>query len=293
MREERLEVAGVGIQVEDEGGDGVPVLLLHYGGANLRMWDPVIPYLSGRFRCVALDLRGHGKSDAPRFGYRPDDFAGDVAGVLDALGVRSTHIIGCSLGAEVGLSLAADHPDCVRSFVADGALASEYGPYGLREAACVQDDPEVRERLRKMAERPEASYPSREALVEATAVMFEGSPYWNGALEAVTAYGAIETEEGAFVSAWRKWARDAYMRHYYELRVEDYYPRVACPVLMLPDEDTKADSKQFGIVQSLSELPPQCEVEVVPGSDHPFSWMRIPEAMAEVVLGFLARVEGE
>jgi len=61
------------------------------------------------------------------------DRACDIVGVLDALGIRQTHIAGTSIGAEVGLSLAAHHALRIRSLVAEGALHSEYGPYGIRE----------------------------------------------------------------------------------------------------------------------------------------------------------------
>lgn len=291
MLAKKIPINGVGIQVEDHGGSSTPVLFMHYGGANLRMWDPVVSHIQDRFRCITLDLRAHGQSDAPSTGYRIDDFANDVAGVLDALEVPNAHVVGCSIGAEVGLSLAANHPEKVLSLVADGALASEYGQYGVREHASLDEDTEMLEKLRAMVERPENVYETREALVEATAAMYEGSGYWNEWLEAVTAYGAIEMDDGTFVNAWRKWARDEYMRGYFRIQVEAYYPRVKCPVLMLPDEDTKADETQFDIVQRLSKLPEECEIAVVPGSDHPFGWMLIPEAMASAVLGFVTKVD--
>ena len=292
MQAQRLLVGGGGIQIEDHGGTGTPVLLIHYGGANLRMWDPVTPHLqSEQHRCIALDLRAHGRSDAPPTGYHVDDMARDVAGVMDSLGIAQGHVVGCSIGAEVGLSLAANYPDKVLSLVADGALCSEYGPYSVREATGSSEDPDIQETLRKMVERPEKTHESREALVEATCGMFEGSGYWNEWLEAVTAYGAVETEDGKFVSSWRKWGRDEYMENYFTLRVEDYYARVTCPVLMLPDEDTQENEQEFDIVMRLAQLPKQCNIAVVPGSNHPFGWMLMPEAMANAVLTFLKKVE--
>jgi len=292
MQARRLTAGGVAIQIEDHGASGTPVLLLHFSGANLRMWDPIIPHLQPARRCVAVDLRAHGRSDAPPSGYHANDFADDVAGVIDALEIGRAHVIGCSLGAEVGLALAARDPGKVASLVCDGALASEYGAYGTRDAPSLAEDAEVQERLRAMEERPEKVYESSESLVEVTRALYEGSQYWNDALERMTAYGVVETGDGAFVSAWRKRARDAYMRGYFELRVEDYYSRVSCPVLMLPDEETKADEQAFEIVTRLSELPGDCEVVVVPGSDHPFGWMLIPDAMADTVVRFFRRVEG-
>ena len=80
---------------------------------------------------ILVDLRGHGKSDKPRTGNHIDQMAKDVAGVMDRLEIDHAHVVGSSLGAEVGLSLAANYPQRVTSLVCDGALYSEYGPYGI------------------------------------------------------------------------------------------------------------------------------------------------------------------
>ena len=79
-------------------------------------------------------------SNVTRFLTDCTDRACDIVGVLDALGIRQTHIVGTSIGAEVGLSLAAHHALRIRSLVAEGALHSEYGPYGIREPKSFEHD---------------------------------------------------------------------------------------------------------------------------------------------------------
>jgi len=291
MRARKIDVNGVGIQVEDHGGDGPPIILLHHGGANLRVWDSVIPYLRDTCRCIALDLRAHGRSDAPQAGYHIDDMADDVSGVMDGLGAGRAHVVGSSIGAEVGLSLAANQPARVLSLVAEGALSSEYGPYGVREATSLADDEAMLKQLREGAERPEKVYESVEALVDSVRSLYQKHEIWHPAMETVLAYGVVETPDGQAVDAWRKWARVAYMENYFNLRVEDYYRRVTCPVLMLPGEQEAQDEQQFEIMTRLSKLPEQCEIVVVPGAVHPFGWMLIPERMAAAVLGFLRKIE--
>ena len=294
LQQRQIRTGDVDIQIEDHEGPGAPVLFLHFSGANLRMWDRIIPQMKSAHRCIAVDLRGHGKSSAPASGYNASDFAGDVLGVLDALAIGRAHLVGSSLGAEVGLRLAAAHPERVLSLTADGALCSEYGPYGTRPFPSLDEDSDMLERLQAMTEREEKTYVSADALVKATQAMYEGSPYWDEALAAVTAYGVAQREDGAFVNAWRKWANDEYMRDYFRLHVEEDWSRVCCPVLMLPDEDVQGDTTAFDIVKRLSALPQgPCEILVVPGSDHPFSWMRIPEAMADATLSFLRQVDSE
>jgi pimeloyl-ACP methyl ester carboxylesterase len=74
----------------------------------------------GGFRVLACDARGHGRSGAPAdrtaYGYR--DLAGDVVGVMDALGVESALLVGASMGCHTALRVALDHPDRVAGIVA-------------------------------------------------------------------------------------------------------------------------------------------------------------------------------
>lgn len=219
------------------------------------MWDPVLPYFTAGYRCIALDLRAHSLSDAPMTGYHIDDMAGDVLGVMDALGVERAHVVGSSIGAEVGLSMAVNYPERMLSLVAEGAFRSEYGPYSMREVADIADDPEMRKRLEDRRASSEKTYPSRAALVEESGSFYKQHSLWNPTVESVLEYGALDIEEGCFVSAWRKHASDAYMEHYMQLRFEDYYARVICPVLMLPDEDDAKDEKTLDIMTRLSKLP--------------------------------------
>jgi 3-oxoadipate enol-lactonase len=87
-------------------GDGPPVLLGSSLGATSGMWDGQLP-LSERFRLIRYDHRGHGGSPSPPGPYEIADLAGDV---LD-LGIERAHYVGLSIGAMVGMWLAANAPD--------------------------------------------------------------------------------------------------------------------------------------------------------------------------------------
>ena len=67
------------------------------------------------FSCIAIDLPGSGESDKPAGPYSTDGYADQVASFLDAIGIDRAHVAGVSLGAAVGIHLAARHPDRVRS----------------------------------------------------------------------------------------------------------------------------------------------------------------------------------
>ena len=92
-----------------------PVLLLHAGIADRRMWDPIWPTLTSSRDVVRVDLRGFGEStERPAGPWSP---RADVLATLDALGVDRAHVVGCSFGAGVAVELALERPGAVASLV--------------------------------------------------------------------------------------------------------------------------------------------------------------------------------
>ena len=111
----------------DVAGDpGAPaVLLVHAGVADRRMWDAVVPALARTFRVIRPDLRGFGDSplpvgDGPTADGEPTrryTNAGDLAALLDELGVADVAVVGSSFGGKVALELTTAHPGKVRELV--------------------------------------------------------------------------------------------------------------------------------------------------------------------------------
>ncbi|MEJ6022689.1 alpha/beta fold hydrolase [Ramlibacter sp. PS4R-6] len=95
-----------------------PLLLLHGGGQSAHTWDAFCLAMSGRFRCVALDQRGHGDSQWSDAGeYALADHARDVAALVDALALHRPIVVGMSMGGVNGIAYAASHPDRVGGLV--------------------------------------------------------------------------------------------------------------------------------------------------------------------------------
>ncbi len=94
-------------------GEGPPILFLHGFPEFHFAWRHQVPVLSERFRTIAIDLPGYGKSDRPRRGYSIPRLARDVVGALDALGISKTHVVGHDWGGVLAWGLAALHPDRV------------------------------------------------------------------------------------------------------------------------------------------------------------------------------------
>jgi pimeloyl-ACP methyl ester carboxylesterase len=99
----------------DVQGEGEPLLLIPYTAADHACYAFQLPAYTEHFSCVAIDLPGSGESDKPAGPYSTEGYADQVAAFLTAVGIERAHIAGVSLGAAVGLHLAARHPDRVRS----------------------------------------------------------------------------------------------------------------------------------------------------------------------------------
>jgi 3-oxoadipate enol-lactonase len=110
----QVEVDQLTINYEVQ-GEGEPLLLIPYTSADHACYAFQLPAYTEHFRCIAIDLPGSGESDKPAGPYSTDGYADQVAAFLAAIGVERAHVAGMSLGAAVGIHLAARHPDRVRS----------------------------------------------------------------------------------------------------------------------------------------------------------------------------------
>lgn len=119
-----------------DGPEGAPdLVLLHAIGTSLQMWAPQVPELSRDRRVISVDLRGHGRSPVPPGPYTMGELAGDVFAVLDRLGIERASICGLSLGAMVGMAMAASAPERVDRLVAAGVVAVPSSPTAWHERA--------------------------------------------------------------------------------------------------------------------------------------------------------------
>lgn len=287
MQEKRVKVDQIELQIREYEQEGDAIVFLHFGGANLMMWQQTVPYFQDHYRLILVDLRGHGKSDEPETGYDIDEMASDVIGIMQHLELERAHVIGSSMGAEVGLSIAANYPERMISLVCDGALSSEYGPYGTWEGSKTDFEEHVTGQLEEMQNRPETVFSSVDAFVAARQELTEKYVGWNNYFEAMESYGARKVGEGEYRKAFGKQALVGYMQHYFHYRFEDYYKGVECPLLMLPGEDGLEDERERAAMEGLVALTKQGEIVIVDGWMHPYGWLLDPKEMSKVILKFL------
>ncbi len=95
-------------------GQGYPLLLLHAGIADSRMWDDQFPIFAQHYRTIRYDLRGFGQTR-----WESGIFANyeDPAALFNALNVQKAHVIGVSFGSKIALDFALAHPELVASLV--------------------------------------------------------------------------------------------------------------------------------------------------------------------------------
>src|SRR5829696_2859275 len=106
-------------------GDGPPLVLVMGIGYDSSLWTlQQVPVLSTRFRVVLLDNRDAGRSSRADHQYTIADMADDVAGLLDALDIRRTHLLGLSMGSMIGMEFALRHADRLDRLVLAGPAAA-------------------------------------------------------------------------------------------------------------------------------------------------------------------------
>jgi len=122
-----LDLPGHGRIHAETDGAGPTVVFVHADFVDGRLWDGVRTLLRDRFRTVAYDKLGYGRSDPAR---GPVVRRRELAAVVDALGLESFHLVGCSNGGQQALDFTLEHPDRVRSLTLVNASPSGWQPQG-------------------------------------------------------------------------------------------------------------------------------------------------------------------
>lgn len=99
-------------------GEGEPLVFVHAGIADMRMWDPQVGAFAERHRVIRYDMQGFGGSPAAVGAYSHHE---DLRGLLDVLGVRRASFVGCSVGGKTVIDFALEHPRMVEALVLVGS----------------------------------------------------------------------------------------------------------------------------------------------------------------------------
>jgi pimeloyl-ACP methyl ester carboxylesterase len=233
--EPSLEPAGYVVEVRpgdrihflDWGGRGEPGVLLIHGLSNTAWsWAPVARRLVAVRRVVAMDLRGHGLSDAPTGAYRAEDLVGDVVAAAEGSGLLATDgggivLAGHGFGAIVAAWTAAElGRRCVRLVLVDGGWEDLAATSGM----------DVEEFLRSLDEPPEVL-----ASLDAFLADRRGydPPSWDADQDRAARATVVETPAGRVVPSTRPHALEASVRAMFEYRPSEVLGRVEAPIVGL------------------------------------------------------------
>jgi len=150
LRHAGIRRYGSGFAVVDGGflyyeimGRGEPLVLIHGGGLDRRMWDAQVRTLAKQYRVLLYDVRGHGLSSRTPPVYSDH---GDLRQLLEQLRITRVHVMGLSLGGRIAIDFAIEHPEMVRSLIPVAPGLSGYNFVG----------PDLKENLQRLMEALQA-----------------------------------------------------------------------------------------------------------------------------------------
>ena len=123
-----IDIHGERLAYYDE-GRGEAILLIHGMAGSSQTWREILPPLAKKYRVIAPDLLGHGRSAKPRTDYSLGAFAVGLRDLLDELEVDSATVVGHSLGGGIAMQFLYQHPDYCRRLVllSSGGLGQDVG----------------------------------------------------------------------------------------------------------------------------------------------------------------------
>lgn len=269
----RIRVGNLELHCRLWGAASTPSLLLVHGaGMHARWWDPLVSVLAARYRLIVPDLRGHGESDwAEPPAYMIEDFAGDLAALLDHLDVRRAAIFGHSMGGRVAAWMAAN--------MSERAWAC--GLLETRLSALSQDRIDAWRGTRAGKGARQGFATRAEALAK-----FRITPDEPGIAQAIRehlAEHAVEDERGEWFLRF-----DRGVLQLDGSRIADFFPllrRITCPTLIVRGQSSTVlgESGCAAMVQTL----PRGELALLPGGHH--CVLAHPDAAGAVLVEFLSR----
>jgi 3-oxoadipate enol-lactonase len=177
----KATVNGISVNYTLEGPANAPVVTMsHSLATDLSMWDPTVPALTGSFRVLRYETRGHGKTDAPKGAYTLDQLADDALALLKSLGISRTHWVGLSMGGMIGQTLALKAPEIFLSLSlcdTSSRIPAEAKPLWadrIKTAEAQGMEPLVQPTLERWFTEPFRK--SRKDVIDKVAVMIRNTP---------------------------------------------------------------------------------------------------------------------
>ena len=277
------EVGDLTMRYQDWGGDGPPVMALHGLASSAHWYDLAVPYLRDRFRVVAPDQRGHGKTTQASSGYDWGTLAGDITRLMDHLGIAKATVFGHSWGGHVASNLAVRHPDRVRGVVLiDGGFQD-----GRMRAGATWES--FRDRV-----RPRDVSGNKEQFLDRLRVQL--ADCWSNQLEGIVLSMVYEDDEGQIQDILRPENHAQVTRQMWDEPASKVLPQIRRPTLIVPAEPRpERANTEFAImrreqVEMASRVIPSAQVRWISDTSHDIGYHQ-PRELASVITEFLDSLE--
>jgi len=237
------------LEALDFGGDGPGVLLLHGLAGTAREWEDTAGWLTETHRVVALDQRGHGRSERRPADISREAFRADAVAAIEQLGLAPVVLIGQSLGGHTAFLVAAHRPELVRGLV-------------VAEASPASEEPGTAAEIGRMLSKWPAEFTSVSAAQEFLGGDTARARAWARNLDGLRPAFAVDVMvqaiEAAADARWDEWRR------------------VGAPTLVIRGEEGELSERDAG---EMVMTVPEAEVVTVPGGhdvhlDAPAAWRK-------------------
>ena len=249
----------------DDHGVGLPVIFLHAFPLNRRMWAGELMALlgEGRYRLVALDWRGFGESEITNGISSMELFAGDVAGLMDALGIQNAILCGLSMGGYAAFAFLRKYPQRVAGLI-------------LADTRPGADTPEAQANRENVAQIAETQGTGAIADLQVPRLISEYTHRHHPEVEARVRQLIDEATPQGIAAASRGMAQRA--------DSTELLGGITCPTLVIVGEQDALIPP--AVTQDYASRIPGAQFAVIPQAGH-LSNLEQPEAFLQAIGGFL------
>lgn len=284
FQERFFQASEVSIHFAEGPQNGAPLVLLHGLARDWKSFSAILPELSSRFHVFAVDLRGHGKSSHIPRGYRITQFAQDVSEFIATMLPNGTTVFGHSLGAMVGLSVAAREKCGVKALIVGDTMitpakfeTSMYSPL-FRQLHALMELDGSQEELARGIGKISLEVPGIPELLHIEELPGNDQATlseWARAAILADPEAVAMTVDGAAFSDWH---------------ADDILPRISCPTLLLQGNPELGALLSDEDVDVARLLLPHAECVKFPLLGHAL-FMQQPAAVLRAVSTFLQKLE--